>query len=149
MEPILLAYIGVACMLVLSCAGSGWALSNCGNAVVGALKKRPDALGSYIALSALPSTQGLYGFVGFFFIMPKLENPEMTWLTASGIFGAGLVMGIVGLVTAIRQSHVCSNGIVAIGQGHNVMAGTLTLAVFPELYAIIGLLTVIFINGII
>jgi len=149
MEPILLAYIGVACMLVLSCVGSAWALSNCGNATVGALKKRPEALGSYIALSALPSTQGLYGFVGFFFIMPKLENPEMTWLTASGILGAGLVMGVVGLFSAIRQSLICSNGIVAVGQGHNVMAGALTLAVFPELYAIIALLTVIFVNNII
>ncbi|MDR0661163.1 MAG: ATPase [Prevotellaceae bacterium] len=148
MEPILLAYIGVACMLVLSCVGSGWALSNCGNATVGALKKRPEALGSYIALSALPSTQGLYGFVGFFFIMPKLTE-DISWLTASGIFGAGLVMGVVGLVTAIRQSTTCSNGIIAVGQGHNVMAGTLTLAVFPELYAIIALLTVIFVNGII
>ena len=148
MEPILLAYIGVACMLVLSCVGSAWALSNCGNATVGALKKRPEALGSYIALSALPSTQGLYGFVGFFFIMPKLVD-GISWLTASGIFGAGLVMGIVGLISAIRQSHICANGIVAVGQGHNVMGGTLTLAVFPELYAIIGLLTVIFVNNII
>ncbi len=148
MEPILLAYIGVACMLVLSCVGSAWALSNCGNATVGALKKRPEALGSYIALSALPSTQGLYGFVGFFFVMDKLTE-GITWLTASGIFGAGLVMGVVGLISAIRQSQICSNGIVAVGQGHNVMGGTLTLAVFPELYAIIGLLTVIFVNGII
>ena len=149
MEPIFVAYMGVACMLILSCWGSAWALSSCGNAAVAALKKRPEEMGSYIALSAIPSTQGLYGFVGFFFILNKLENPEMTWLTASGILASGLVMGIVGLLTGIRQGQTLSNGIVAIGNGHNVMAGTLTLAVFPELYAIIGLLTVIFVGGIV
>ncbi len=149
MTPILFAYIGIILMLVLSCAGSAWALSNCGNAAVAALKKRPEALGSYLAMCALPSTQGLYGFVGFFFIKSKLEIVDMSWMTASGIFGAGLIMGAVGLVTAIRQGQVCSNGIVAVSQGYNVVGGTLTLAVFPELYAIIGLLSVIFINGMI
>lgn len=149
MGPIIFAYVGIIFMLVLSCVGSAWALSNCGNATVGALKKRPEALGSYIALSALPSTQGLYGFVGFFMILEKLGNPNITWFTAAGVFAAGVIMGVIGFFSAIRQAKVCSNGIVAVGQGNDVMGGTLTLAVFPELYAIIGLLAVIFIGRII
>lgn len=39
------------------------------------------------------------------------------------------------------------NGITAIGNGYNVLGGTMVLAVFPELYAIISLLTVILINS--
>lgn len=132
-------------MLILSSVGSAWALSDCGNAVVGALKKRPEALGSYVTLSALPSTQGLYGFVGFFLVKANLTE-SISHMAATGIFFASLVMGVLGLISALRQGQVCANGIVAISQGHNVVAGTLTIAVFPELYAIIGLLTVIFVN---
>ena len=65
MEPILLAYLGVALMVALSGIGSAYGVTICGNAAVGALKKNPTASGQYIGLSALPSSQGLYGFVGY------------------------------------------------------------------------------------
>jgi hypothetical protein len=37
--------------------------------------------------------------------------------TGSGCFGGGLAMGLVGLLSSIRQGQVCANGIAAIGQG--------------------------------
>ena len=57
MEPILLAYLGIALMTGLTFIGSSYGVTIAGNAVVGAMKKNPDALGTYIALSALPSSQ--------------------------------------------------------------------------------------------
>ena len=51
---LILAYVGVALMVGLSGTGSVYGLAICGNAVVGSLKKRPEALGTYILLSALP-----------------------------------------------------------------------------------------------
>ena len=72
MEPILLAYLGIALMTGLTFIGSSYGVTICGNAVVGAMKKNPDALGTYIALSALPSSQGLYGFVGYFMMQKFL-----------------------------------------------------------------------------
>ena len=138
MEPILLAYLGIALMTGLTFIGSSYGVTICGNAVVGAMKKNPDALGTYIALSALPSSQGLYGFVGYF-MMQKFLVDSITMLNATAVFGAGLVLGFAGLFSAIRQAEVCANGIAAIGQGHNVFSNTLILAVFPELYAIVAL----------
>ena len=138
MEPILLAYVGIALMTGLTFIGSSYGVTICGNAVVGAMKKNPDALGTYIALSALPSSQGLYGFVGYF-MMQKFLVDSITMLNATAVFGAGLVLGFAGLFSAIRQAEVCANGIAAIGQGHNVFSNTLILAVFPELYAIVAL----------
>ena len=138
MEPILLAYLGIALMTGLTFIGSSYGVTICGNAVVGAMKKNPDALGTYIALSALPSSQGLYGFVGYF-MMQKFLVDSITMLNATAIFGAGLVLGFAGLFSSIRQAEVCANGIAAIGQGHNVFSNTLILAVFPELYAIVAL----------
>ena len=138
MEPILLAYLGIALMTGLTFIGSSYGVTIAGNAVVGAMKKNPDALGTYIALSALPSSQGLYGFVGYF-MMQKFLVDSITMLNATAIFGAGLVLGFAGLFSSIRQAEVCANGIAAIGQGHNVFSNTLILAVFPELYAIVAL----------
>lgn len=145
MEPIVLAYLGIALMIALSGTGSAFGVTIAGNAAVGALKKNSSATGSYIALAALPSSQGLYGFVGYFLLSGFLVA-GMDWFTAAAIFGAGLGLGVVGLFSAIRQAQVCANGIAAIGSGHNVFGTTMILAVFPELYAILSLLVLILIS---
>ena len=108
-----------------------------GNATVGALKKNDEAFGNYMVLCALPGTQGLYGFLGFFLLQGVL-TPEITWLQAAAVFGVGLGLGFVCLFSAIRQGQVCANGIIGIGSGYDVFGKTLILAVFPELYAIVA-----------
>jgi V/A-type H+-transporting ATPase subunit K len=137
MEPIILAYIGVGLMIGLAGIGSAFGVSIGGNASLGALKKNPDAFGNFLVLSALPGTQGLYGFMGYF-ILQGFLTPEISMAQAAAIFGAGLALGFVALLSAIKQGQVCANGIAAIGSGHDVFGNTLILAVFPELYAIIA-----------
>lgn len=146
MEPIVLAYIGIGLMVGLSGIGSIYGVSISGNAAIGAMKKNPDSFGNYMVLSALPSTQGLYGFVGYF-VMSAALTASMGWFVAAAVLGAGLTMGLTGLFSGIRQGQVCANGVAAIGSGHNVFGNTMILGVFPELYAILGLLVVILING--
>ena len=146
MTPILLAYVGIALAVALSGIGSAYGVTICGNAAIGAYKKTPSASGSYIGLAALPSSQGLYGFVGFFILNPLVTN-DITMGQAAAVLGAGLALGLVALFSAIRQSKVCANGISAIGGGHNAFGTTMVLAVFPELYAILGLLVLILIAG--
>lgn len=147
MEPIVLAYIGLGIMVGLSGIGSIYGVSISGNAAVGAMKKDPDSFGNYMVLSALPSTQGLYGFVGFFVMSGTALNTGDNWTIAAAVFGAGLAMGLTGLFSGIRQGEVCANGVAAIGSGHKVFGNTMILGVFPELYAILGLLVVILINN--
>lgn len=136
-SALILAYLGVVLMVGVSGLASAVGTARCGMAAIGALKKNSGAFGSYMILSALPGSQGLYGFVGYFMVS-GLISAEMPMLTAVGIFGAGLVMAIVCLSSALVQANVCANGIVAIGNGNDVMGKTLILAAFPELYAILG-----------
>jgi V/A-type H+-transporting ATPase subunit K len=143
---ILLAYFGIAIMIIGSGVGSVYGLTICGKAAVGAMRKNPSSLGSYMILSALPSTQGLYGFVGYFLLSGLLVE-AITWLQAVAILAIGITAGVVCLLSAIRQGEVCANGIASIGDGHSVFAGTMVLAVFPELYAIISLLMVVLVNS--
>ena len=148
MDAIVFAYIGIGIMLALSGIGSAYGVTIGGNAAIGAMKKNSDAFGNYLVLSALPGTQGLYGFGGFFiFNASGVLTADITWIQAGAVFGAGLALGLVGLFSAIRQGQVCANGIAGIGSGYDVFGNTLILAVFPELYAILGFAAAFMINA--
>ncbi len=145
---IILAYIGLALMVGLAGIGSSFGVSIAGNATIGALKKNEEAFGSYMVLSAMSGSQGLYGFAGFFLLNDEaIINSEMTILSGAAVLAAGLALGLVGLLSAIRQGQVCANGIAGIGDGYDVFGKTLILAVFPELYAIIALAAAFLIRG--
>ena len=118
---LILGYLGLGLVLALAGIGSAIGTTIAGNAAEGALKKKPEASGNYMVLSALPATQGIYGFVAFF-MMRSMENPSV-------VFGVGLSVGLV----------CCANGIVGVSQGHNVFTNTLIYAALPEFYAILGL----------
>lgn len=61
----ILGYLGLGLMLALAGIGSCFGTTIAGSAAEGALKKDPSKSASYMILSALPATQGLYGFVAF------------------------------------------------------------------------------------
>ena len=133
---LILAYLGVVLMVGVAGIASAVGTAICGQAAVGSMKKNNGAFGSYMILSALPGSQGLYGFVCFFMVQ-GLISADMSMIQSAAVFGAGLLVGIVNLAAAIYQAKVCANGIAAIGNGHYVMGKTLILAAFPELYAIL------------
>ncbi len=133
----ILGYLGLGLVLALSGIGSAIGTTIAGNAAEGALKKAPEKSTNYMVLSAMPSTQGLYGFLAC-----------IVWAVGGNIadkgpllFGVGLGVGLVCLFSGIRQGQVCANGIVGISQGHNVFVNTLIYAAFPELYAILSLIS--------
>ena len=138
MEPIYVAYFGIVLMVALSGIASSYGVSFPANAAIGAMKKNKGAFGQYLILTALPGTQGLYGFVRFFLLKNYL-TPGISVMQAAAILGMGMFVGFVCLFSSLRQGQICANGVAAIGNGHNVMGNTLILAAFPELY---GILTV-------
>ena len=129
----LLGYLGLALMLGLSFIGSALGTTIAGNAAEGALKKNADGATNYMVLSAMPASQGLYGFVAFFIWKGKD-------FAADGVvlFALGLAAGLTFLISAIRQGQVCANGIVGVSQGHDVFTKTLIYGALPELSAILA-----------
>ena len=134
---LLLGYLGLGLMLGLAGIGSCIGTTIAGKAAEGALKKNPGASSSYMILSALPSTQGLYGFVAFlaWTLTGKYD------FAADGImlFCVGLAVGAICLFSAIRQGQVCADGIASIAQGNDVLTNTFIYAALPEFYAILAL----------
>lgn len=135
---LILGYLGLGLMLALAGIGSSFGTSFAGNAAEGALKINPDKASTYMILTGLPATQGIYGFVAFF-VWVSVKGPE--WIAANGFicFGVGLAIGLANLFSAIRQGKICANGIMNVAQGHDVMTQTLIYAAFPEFYAILAL----------
>ena len=121
----ILGYLGLGLVLALSGIGSAIGTTTAGNAAEGALKKNPKASGSYMVLSALPATQGIYGFVAFFMMLGKVAE------SGALVFGIGVSVGLVCMLSAIRQGQVCANGIVGVSQGHNVFTNTLIYSSLP------------------
>lgn len=129
----ILGYLGLGLMLALAGIGSCYGTTIAANAAEGALKKDPSKSSGYMILSALPATQGLYGFLCFLLHNGKIaENPTL-W------FGVCVGVGLVCLFSAIRQGQVCAAGIQGLSQGHDVQTNTMIYAALPEFYAILAL----------
>lgn len=94
-----IAYIGIAVMVGLSGIGSAYGVTIAGNAAIGALKKNDSAFGNFLVLTALPGTQGLYGFAGYFMFQTifGILTPQITAIQASAVLGAGIALGLVAL----------------------------------------------------
>ena len=67
---LILAFVGIALMVGLSGIGSVYGLTICGNAVVGAMKKKPDGFGTY------PTRRPPYE-TAFVFLDNAYNNPEV------------------------------------------------------------------------
>ena len=134
MINLILGYLGLGLMLALAGIGSCYGTTIAGNAAEGALKKNPAKSSSYMILSAMPATQGLYGFVAFLMWVGKDFAADGLML-----FAVGLSVGLVCLFSAIRQGQVCANGIAGIAAVHDVQTNTMIYAALPEFYAILAL----------
>lgn len=130
---VILGYLGLGLMLALSGIGSCYGTTIVGNAAEGALKKDPSKASSYMILSALPATQGLYGFLALFL------HSELAASNGPLMFGIGLGVGLVCLFSSIRQGKVCAAGVQGLAQGHDVTTNTMIYAALPEFYAILAL----------
>ncbi len=144
--PLVMAYIGLGLMVGLAGVGSAIGVSIPGNATIGTIKKKDEAFGQCMILSALAGTQGLYGFGGFFLVFENLSE-SITLVQGMGVFASGFMLGLVCLFSAIQQGGIAANGVAGIGQGHDVFGKTLVLAVFPELYAIVAFAAFFLLNG--
>ena len=131
----ILGYLGLGLMLGLAGIGSCIGTTIAANAAEGALKKAPEKSSSYMILTAMPATQGLYGFVAFLMWVMGKD------FTANGpmLFAVGLSVGVVCFFSALRQGQVCANGIIGVSQGHDVTTNTMIYAALPEFYAILAL----------
>ena len=142
------AYLGVGLAVTLAGIGSAIGIGLVGQAVAGVMSEDPRNFGKYLVLTALPGTQGIYGFVAGFLGLNLIST-----LTAAGaltpeiglqILLACAPVGFAGWLSAIHQGKVCTAGIGLSAKQPNESGKALVLGVFVEFYAVLGLLITIF-----
>ena len=115
-----IAYFGIAIMLTLAGVGSAYGVTIVGNAAIGAAKKVDGKFGNFLVLTALPGTQGLYGFAGYFMFQNIFNVLTRNYILPSdGNLAAGLTL-VRWFIIGDSSGQVCANGVVSIGQGHDV-----------------------------
>ena len=138
----LIAYMGVALAVALAGIGSAVGVGIAARAATGVMSVDPKKFGKLLLLSALPGTQGIYGFVVAFLLLTRLggvdlaANPGFAWTA----FVAGLPIALSGLLSGIHQGKVCAGGAMMTAKQPADSAKSLILAVFVEFYAILGFL---------
>lgn len=145
LSGIAIALFGGALAVVLPCIGSAKGTGMVGEAGAGLLTEAPDKFTQVLILQVVPGTQGLYGFVGFFFVLNKLglmggTPVDVTLAAGMSILFACLPVAFGGLLSAIAQGRVCAAGVGMIAKRAEHMFKAVLMAVVVEFYAILSLL---------
>ncbi|MCB1109799.1 MAG: ATP synthase subunit C [Chlamydiia bacterium] len=102
--------IGPAMVLALACLGSAIGCGIAGMASHGVMARVDENHGKFIGMSALPSSQAIYGFV----LMLLMKNAILAnTLTAMNGIGIGLSIGLAIMFSAIYQGMCAATGIQA------------------------------------
>jgi V/A-type H+-transporting ATPase subunit K len=107
-EQIILAlgWIGIYAPVALGAIGSIVGCARAGQAACGAMLETESGYGRYVGVSAMPSSQTIYGIV----VMLTL-NREVTLESAPGLFAIGVLAGLALMASAIYQGYCCASSI--------------------------------------
>lgn len=136
----LYAFLGVAIAVLLSGIGSAYGVSIAGKVSAGVVTEDPKKFGQTLVLTALPGTQGIYGFVIGMLMVFKFAAVGGPIPLEAGVrfLIAGMPVGVVGLVSAILQGQVAASGIGIVAKRPEESAKGIVYAGLVETYAILA-----------
>ena len=102
----LLGWIGIYAPVALGAIGSIIGCARAGQAACGAMLETESGYGRYVGVSAMPSSQTIYGIV----VMLTLSR-EVTVDNAPGLFAIGVLAGLALMASAIYQGYCCASAI--------------------------------------
>jgi V/A-type H+-transporting ATPase subunit K len=145
MDGLALSLLGAAAAAFLAGIGSSIGVGLAGQASTGVIGEDPEKFGKVMLLTALPGTQGIYGFVIAFLVLLKLnilggDIPAVTTAQGWHLFFACLPVAIAGMLSAVHQGKVCAAGVQMTAKRPEESGKALILGVFVEFYAVLGFL---------
>ena len=139
---ITLGWIGLYSPMALGAIGSIIGCAVAGQAAIGALIDTEIGHGRYIGLSAMPSSQTIYGIV----IMLTLNRP-VTPEVSPGLFVIGLLSGIALIFSSIRQGQCCASAIHASKTKPEVFGLSVAPAAIVESFAVFAFIFTLVISA--
>lgn len=126
-----LGWLGVFAPLALGAVGSMIGCARAGQAAIGAMLEIESGYGRFIGVSAMPSSQVIYGVV-----VTLTFGGAMSEATSAGIFGIGLPAGIALMVSAVYQGYACASSISVAKNKPEVFGVSLAPAAVVEGFAV-------------
>ena len=132
-----IAFIGIALCVFLCGLGSAIGLYKTGSASSAVLAEDGKKFGKVIVMTLLPATQGLYGFV-IGTIASGSVTADMATSKGWAVFGATIVIAVMGLFSAIFQGKAAVAGITAVGKNESISGKLMLFPAMIEFYAILA-----------
>lgn len=139
---IALGWVGIFAPTALGAIGSAVGCSLGGQAAAGAMLDVESGYGKYIGLSALPSSQVIYGIVIMFTL-----NREVTPEVAGGLFGIGLLTGLALLFAAVYQGRAVVAAINASKNKPEIFGLSIAPAAIVEGFAVFAFVFALVLAG--
>lgn len=150
---LLLAIAGAAVAAILAGVGSILGVRTAGQASSGVVAEDPDKFGKVLLLTALPGSQGIYGFLAAVIIANKvglLAGAPVDMSLAHGfqVLAASLPVAIAGWLSGVYQGRVAAAAVNIVAKKPDAAGKGVILAAIVETYAVLGLLvTILLVNG--
>jgi len=126
-----LGWAGIYGPMALGAIGSIIGCALAGQAAIGAMLETDSGYGRYVGISAMPSSQIIYGIV----VMFTLDRP-VTAAVAPALFSIGLLSGLALMISAIRQGQACAAAIHASSTKPEIFGLALAPAAIVEGFAV-------------
>ncbi len=125
--------IGPAIVMGLGCLGSAIGCGIAGMASHGVMTRVEEGHGKFIALSAIPSSQSIYGFILMIVMRGAIKTESVSPLSAIGI---GLFVGLAIMVSAIYQGKCAVTAIQASAKQPAIYGKTIAALGIVESFAL-------------
>ncbi|MGY6274923.1 ATP synthase subunit C [Methylomonas sp. MgM2] len=139
---IVLGWIGIYSPMALGAVGSVIGCAIAGQAAIGAMLDTETGHGRYVGLSAMPSSQVIYGIV----VMFTLNRP-VNVDNAGGLFAVGVLAGIALMFCAIYQGQCCASSIHAAKAKPEIFGLSIVPAAIVEGFAVFAFIFALVISG--
>ena len=139
---IALGWIGVFAPIALGAIGSVVGCARGGQAACGAMLETESGHGRFVGVSAMPSSQTIYGIV----VTLTLAR-EVTAANAPGLFAIGLLTGLALMMSAFHQGNCCAASINAFKSKPEVFGLSISPAAVVEGFAVFAFVFALVLAG--
>jgi V/A-type H+-transporting ATPase subunit K len=137
-----LGWVGVFAPMALGALGSAIGVAIAGQAAIGAMLETDSGYGRFVGVSAIPSSNVIYGIV----VMFSLQQP-ITPDVAGALFGIGFLTGIALLYSGIWQGRACASAIAASKSKPEIFGLSLAPAAIVEGFAVFAFVFALVLAG--
>ena len=139
---LIFGWVGLYAPMALGAVGSIIGCAVAGQAAIGAMLDTDSGYGRYVGVSAMPSSQVIYGIV----VMFTLNRP-VTLEVAPGLFGIGVLSGLALMFSAIYQGQCCASAIQASKAKPEIFGLSVAPAAIVEGFAVFAFIFALVISS--